>query len=79
MKRPFLVSGAAGFIGAAVCKRLLSDGKSVIGIDNLNNYYDPELKLARLKNIEGSNWEFRKLDVSNNAELLDLFGDFKPQ
>ena len=42
--RPVLVTGAAGFIGAALCQRLLQRGDRVIGIDNLNTYYDPALK-----------------------------------
>lgn len=43
-----LVTGAAGFIGAAVCRRLLDSGVSVVGLDNINDYYDPELKYGRL-------------------------------
>ena len=50
--RPVLVTGAAGFIGAALCQRLLQRGDRVIGIDNLNSYYDPALKQARLEAIE---------------------------
>lgn len=46
--KKILVTGAAGFIGAAVCRRLLERGDSVVGLDNINNYYDPELKYARL-------------------------------
>ena len=49
--RPILVTGAAGFIGAALCQRLLQRGDRVIGIDNLNSYYDPALKQARLEAI----------------------------
>ena len=49
--RPVLVTGAAGFIGAALCQRLLQRGDRVIGIDNLNTYYDPALKQARLEAI----------------------------
>ncbi|WP_213843444.1 NAD-dependent epimerase/dehydratase family protein, partial [Enterobacter hormaechei] len=45
----FLVTGAAGFIGSHVSKRLLDAGHEVVGIDNLNDYYDPNLKLARLE------------------------------
>jgi UDP-glucuronate 4-epimerase len=44
-----LVTGASGFIGFNLCKRLLERGEEVIGLDNLNNYYDVSLKLARLK------------------------------
>ena len=50
--RPILVTGAAGFIGAALCERLLQRGDRVIGIDNLNDYYDPALKQARLARLE---------------------------
>ena len=50
-KRPIFVSGAAGFIGAALCLKLLENGENVIGFDNLNNYYDVNLKKSRLKNI----------------------------
>ncbi|MFB0935242.1 MAG: NAD-dependent epimerase/dehydratase family protein, partial [Propionivibrio sp.] len=46
-----LVTGAAGFIGMHVARRLLDRGDEVVGIDNLNDYYDPKLKLARLENL----------------------------
>lgn len=69
-----LVTGAAGFIGAAVCERLLRDGHSVVGIDNLNDYYDPKLKLQRLKRLESNTaWQFKKLDISNQADIEQLF------
>ena len=66
-----LVTGAAGFIGAALCKRLLQDGHDVLGIDNLNNYYDPNLKLARLETLHSL--KFQKLDISNRADIENLF------
>ena len=47
--KPILVTGAAGFIGFHICKKLLDEGKSVIGLDNLNSYYNVKLKKDRLK------------------------------
>ena len=52
MARTVLVTGAAGFIGAALSARLLQRGDRVVGLDNLNDYYDPSLKQARLRQIE---------------------------
>jgi len=46
-----LLTGIAGFIGFHLARRLAQEGHSILGIDNLNNYYDPELKLARLKEL----------------------------
>lgn len=68
-----LITGAAGFIGAALCERLLKDGQSVLGIDNLNNYYDPKLKQARLERLQGPNWHFKKLDIAHRADMEQLF------
>ena len=60
-----LVTGAAGFIGHAVSQQLIARGESVIGIDNLNDYYDPKLKAARLKNLQQlPGFQFAELDVS---------------
>ncbi len=67
-----LVTGAAGFIGAAVSKRLLELGHAVVGVDNLNDYYSPELKLERLANI-GPQLDFRKLDIADRGEMEQLF------
>jgi len=76
-----LVTGSAGFIGFHLTKALLSEGINVIGVDNLNDYYDVNLKKARLKNIEQfirdegctSNYEFIKLDISDANAVSDLF------
>jgi len=59
---PVLVSGAAGFIGMHVAQRLLRDGHTVVGLDNLNDYYDPKLKDARLATLTRfPNFAFKKL------------------
>ena len=55
MLKKILVTGSAGFIGSAVAERLLSLGFHIVGVDNLNNYYDPKLKLDRIKRIEKQN------------------------
>ena len=78
--RRILVTGSAGFIGFHLSKSLLDDGYEVLGIDNLNDYYDPNLKLARLNIIEGyPNFTFQKIDISDRESLTKAFTDFKPQ
>ncbi|WNO09567.1 NAD-dependent epimerase [Teredinibacter sp. KSP-S5-2] len=70
----FLVTGAAGFIGYHLSKQLLERGDSVVGIDNLNDYYDPQLKLDRLKQLETqSEFEFHKIDIADRADMEQLF------
>lgn len=74
-----LVTGAAGFIGSSLCKILLQRGDEVIGIDNLNDYYDVSLKQARLDQLTSfTNFKFAKLDIVNRTELLDLFKTVRP-
>jgi UDP-glucuronate 4-epimerase len=69
-----LVTGAAGFIGFHVSQHLLSDGREVVGLDSVNNYYDPELKEARLHILKRhSNFSFVKLDLANRAPTKLLF------
>lgn len=72
-----LVTGAAGFIGYHLAKKLLQAGHEVTGLDNLNNYYDLKLKQDRLANLQASpgagNFRFVKIDLANNAELTRLF------
>ena len=71
---PILVTGAAGFIGYHLSKRLLDEGRSVVGIDNLNDYYDPKLKGARLDLLcDRSGFEFETLDVEDGLGLCKLF------
>ena len=82
--RPLLVTGAAGFIGAEVALRLLSRGERVIVVDNLNAYYDPALKRARLARIAerpqaAQAWRFEPLNVDNGADLLALFAAERPR
>ncbi len=69
-----LVTGAAGFIGFFVAKRLLERGDEVVGLDNLNDYYDVRLKYARLALIESDPlFKFLKLDLEDNDGIAGLF------
>lgn len=69
-----LVTGAAGFIGFHLSKRLLAASKEIIGIDNLNDYYDVSLKKNRLDILQTSdNFSFHKIDLANRAELEKIF------
>ena len=83
MSRTVLVTGAAGFIGAALCIRLLQQGDRVVGLDNLNNYYDPSLKKARLLEIESSApvgaWRFDLVDLQDGDAVLAVFAEEQPQ
>ena len=74
------VTGAAGFIGFHVSKRLLERGEDVVGVDNLNDYYDPALKHARLDILRKfERFEFVHADVAHQAEMAELFASRKPQ
>ncbi|CAM2734269.1 NAD-dependent epimerase [Shewanella algae] len=79
-KMKYLVTGAAGFIGARVCERLCEAGFEVVGIDNLNDYYDVSLKQARLQKLADFNhFQFQKLDLADREAMAELFaeGGFK--
>ena len=79
-----IITGAAGFIGAALSLQLIKKGMKVIGIDNLNDYYDTNLKKKRLEIINQlnlknkSSWKFFKCDISNKSSLRNIFIKYKP-
>ncbi len=76
-----LVTGAAGFIGFHLCKRLLKTGEKVVGIDNINNYYDQKLKISRLnilKENSENNFYFYKETIENKDAILNIFDKYKP-
>lgn len=74
----YLVTGAAGFIGAKTIEVLLSKGASVVGVDNINDYYDVNLKEARLLTINNSErFEFVKMDLSDRQAVADFFANNK--
>ena len=74
MKSKFLVTGAAGFIGFSLAKRLIERGDEVVGVDNLNDYYDVNLKKARLAQLEGrQGFRFVKMSLEDREGILHLF------
>ena len=77
MSKKYLVSGTAGFIASQVSKQLLDLGYNVVGVDNLNNYYDVRLKNWRLEQLKAHpnarNFTFSDLDIEDQANLSDLF------
>jgi UDP-glucuronate 4-epimerase len=78
MQSPILVTGAAGFIGFHTASRLVADGRPVVGIDNLNSYYDPRLKTARLEQLSGQpGFQFVRMDVADRNALMDLFSQHR--
>ena len=75
-----LVTGVAGFIGAATAAALLERGDEVVGLDNLNDYYDVTLKQARLQRLEGRrNFQFIKADLADRAAVESLFSRHPPE
>ena len=73
MAKKILVTGAAGFIGCEVSLILLSKGYTVVGIDNMNSYYQVSLKEDRLKRLEHPQFSFYKMDLADAAAMTDLF------
>jgi len=74
MNDPILVTGAAGFIGYHVARRLLEQGRRVVGLDNLNAYYDPALKRARIEQLAAfSAFRFEQCDLADRARIAALF------
>jgi UDP-glucuronate 4-epimerase len=78
--KKILVTGAAGFIGFHLSKSLLDNDHEILGIDNINDYYDVNLKHARLDQLKlYKNFKFEKVDIANRESLTKAFTDFKPQ
>ncbi len=76
----YLVTGAAGFIGFHVSRTLLAQGKAVVGLDNLNNYYDVSLKKARLAILqEEANFRFVRADLADRPAMESLFAELRPE
>ncbi len=73
----YLITGVAGFIGAAVCKKLCEQGHQVVGVDNLNDYYSPALKLSRLAQIKHANFLFIKGDIGSRALINSLCFEYQ--
>ena len=81
-KKIILVTGAAGFIGSAISQKLLLENYEVIGIDNINGYYNPFLKQHRIKDIEqidkNNCWRFLKVNLENSKKIDQIFEEYKP-
>ena len=85
LNAPVLVTGAAGFIGSALVKKLIDSGETVVGLDNINDYYDKKLKYDRLENIKCSSKKnfnrfiFKKLSIEEKYSLEKIFMNYKPE
>ena len=84
LNKKILVTGAAGFIGAALVKKLIKEGEIVIGVDNINNYYDTNLKrrrlieIANLEQTNSKNWFFYEISIVDKDYLDELFKKYEP-
>ncbi len=84
MTKTILVTGSAGFIGFHLCRKLINTGVRVIGIDNINDYYDVELKKKRLEVLSKDpsrkkNWQFIKTDLLDKEQLFQIFKKYQPE
>jgi len=74
-----LVTGSAGFIGYHLCRSLALDNNEVLGLDNLNDYYDIKLKISRLEQLNKfENFNFEKIDICDKESLTKVFNNFNP-
>ena len=82
---PVLITGVAGFIGSAQAIKLIKEKISIIGIDNINSYYDKNLKNKRIENVfkiadnEKKFWEFFKISLEDEKEINNVFNTFRPK
>ena len=79
IRSKILITGAAGFIGSYLARRLLDDGAEVTGIDNMNDYYDVSLKEKRLQRLNCDRFKFIKMDISDAESLKKLFEEEQPE
>src|SRR6266550_3806411 len=75
-QKPVLITGTAGFIGYHVARALAAVGNNVVGLDNINAYYDPKLKQSRLKQLASfPNFRFAKMDLTDRKAIASLFSE----
>lgn len=83
MAQPILLTGAAGFIGSWTAQRLIAAGRPVVGVDNFDPFYSPEVKATNLSQVEQSApvglWTFVRADIANAPAMRELFDRVKPQ
>ncbi len=80
MKKTILITGVAGFIGFNLCEKLIKEDFNIVGIDNLNSYYDINLKEARLRELNKKNKSFKffKIDIEDTKNINEIFQKYKP-